>query len=99
MLTRGYVGSSSTGGGPTPSVRVWGEQPGGAIDGSNLTFVTAQKFQAGTEAVFLNGVRQRVGGSNDYTRSESVPAAGLDLVVFTLPPRNGDVILVDYDPT
>ena len=98
MLTRGYVGSTNAGSAPA-AARVWSEEPGGAIDGSNLTFVTAQKFQAGTEAVFLNGVRQRVGGSNDYTRSESVPAAGLDLVVFTLPPRNGDVILVDYDPT
>ena len=97
MLTRGYVGSTNAGSAPA-AARVWSEEPGGAINGSNVTFATAQKYQAGTEAVFLNGVRQRVGGSNDYTRSESVPAAGFDQVVFAVAPRAGDVILADYDP-
>lgn len=95
MLTRGYVGSQSAGSG-TPTVFVTGEEPIGVIDGANLVFLAAQKFTPGSEALYLNGVRQRFGGSNDYTRAESVPTAGFDQVVFTLAPRAGDVILIDY---
>jgi len=94
VLTRGYVGSQSTG--TSAGTRVFGEEPAGAINGANVVFLATQKFTPGSEALFLNGVRQRFGGSNDYTRAESVPAAGFDQVIFTLAPRAGDVVLLDY---
>lgn len=95
MLTRGYVGAQG-GSGSGSSTRVEGEEPSGAVNGANVVFLAAQKYAPGSEALFLNGVRQRFGGSNDYTRAESVPAGGFDQVIFTLAPRAGDVILIDY---
>lgn len=96
-LTRGYVGRSAGGGSGPVSASVAGEEPSGAINGANAIFLTTAKFVAGTEKLYLNGIRQRFGLANDYTRSESVPAAGFDQVVFTLAPRSGDVVLIDYD--
>ena len=95
MLTRGYVGSQGSSSGGT-ATRVEGEEPSGVINGANVTFAAAQKYVPGSEALFLNGVRQRFGASNDYTRAESVPSGGFDQVIFTLAPRGGDVILIDY---
>lgn len=71
--------------------RVYGEEPAGAIDGVNPFYTTSLAFQPASEAVYLNGVRQREGAANDYTRAPTT-------ITFTLPPRIGDVILVDYDP-
>jgi len=95
VLTRGYVGSQSVS--SSGVTRISGEEPSGVIDGANTAFLTTQIYAVGTETLYLNGVRQRFGASNDYTRAESTPSAGFDQVLFTLAPRSGDVVLIDYD--
>jgi hypothetical protein len=49
--------------------------------------------------VHVNGIRQREGGANDFTASESGGGGtGFDTITFTFTPDSGDVILVDYLP-
>lgn len=67
------------------------EVPSGAIDGVNVTFGTAMPFKPGTTRFFLNGVRQRPGGSFDYTEGP-----GAQTLTLTLAPKAGDHLLVDY---
>lgn len=50
---------------------VVGEQAGGDIDGVNVIFTTLQAYQATTIQVFLNGLKLRVGNSNDYIETGS----------------------------
>jgi hypothetical protein len=66
------------------------EVPSGVIDGMNATFSTSQVFRAGTTRLYLNGVRQRTGASFDYVES------GSSNVVFSLAPKAGDTLLIDY---
>jgi hypothetical protein len=65
------------------------EVPAGLIDGSNVTFTLSDApAVAGTEQVFLNGLLQFAGASDDYTISgdtitfNTAPDAGWKLVVF-----------------
>jgi hypothetical protein len=75
----------------TPAINdIFGEEPTGDIDGSNRVFGTAQPFLSGTLRVHLNGVRQKVGSSNDYTILSS------SSFEFTYAPRVGGNLLVDY---
>lgn len=74
--------------GPARSLEVIGEVPAGAINGINATFTTALPFRANTERLYLNGVRQK--RVDDYTVSPPTT------VVFVLPPRTNDHVLVDY---
>jgi hypothetical protein len=46
---------------------VVGETPSGVINGTNLLFTTQAPFVVETLSVFLNGIKQRIGVSNDYT--------------------------------
>lgn len=85
--------------------RVYGEDLIGLVNDVNTVFTTAQPFLPGSEAVFFNGVRQREGAANDYTRSESGGiGTGFDTITFAIPPRNrpgpkpSDVVYIDYDP-
>ena len=71
-------------------VSVANDIPSGTIDGTNATFTTSMAFMAGTARVYLNGVRQKSGAGNDYQE------VGANTLVFALPPKAGDVILVDY---
>ena len=66
-----------------------GEVPSGLVNGSNVTFTLASTPDPNSVVVYLNGMRLKVGGSNDYTLS------GLTLT-FVLAPKTGDKILVDY---
>ena len=74
--------------GPSRSTEVYGELPAGPVDGMNATFVTSVPFRAGTERLYLNGVRQM--RANDYV---VIPPVTL---TFVLPPRATDHVLVDY---
>lgn len=69
------------------------EVPSGAIDGSNTTYTLANTPTAGSEEVYLNGLLQNEGASNDYTISGAT-------ITFNDPPKgspgNPDVILVSY---
>ena len=65
------------------------EVPSGSINGSNTNFSLANTPVSGSEEVFLNGLLQNVGGSNDYTISGTT-------ISFNSAPLSGDVILVNY---
>jgi hypothetical protein len=66
------------------------ETPTGAINGVNATFTTAFSYAAGSLRVYLNGLRQRLGGGDDFTET------GASTFAFTVPPASGDTIRVDY---
>lgn len=67
------------------------ETPSGAVNGSNVTFTTANPYIGGTLQVFVNGLAQ----SNFIT--ETVPSTG----TFTLDeaPLTGDNVRVEYSFT
>lgn len=49
--------------------------------------------------IYLNGQRQVVGGTEDYTLSESGGAGtGFDTISFTYTPRSADRLIVNYLP-
>jgi hypothetical protein len=59
------VGVFSSGGGGGATVVITGETPTGAINGTNVDYVTVNAFQTGSLEVFVNGLRMRV--TADYT--------------------------------
>lgn len=65
------------------------ETPTGAVDGVNTTFTLANSAAAGSEHVFLNGILQDVGVSNDYTISGAT-------ITFNFAPASGSKIRVTY---
>jgi hypothetical protein len=65
------------------------EVPTGAVNGANADFDLAQAHIAGSESVYLNGLLQNAGGSNDYTIASST-------ITFNTAPASGDVVLVSY---
>jgi len=71
------------------------EVPTGLINGSNTTFTLSANYVAGTEQVYLNGVLQNEGSSNDYLNSDDVSVA-VNEIEFNSAPVSGDVILVTY---
>jgi hypothetical protein len=75
----------------------------GAVDGTNVTFTTPQKFlvRAGcTIAVYLNGVRLSPGVTGDYVIAESGGlSSGHDTVILAIAPRPTptlDQLVADY---
>lgn len=67
--------------------QVFNETPSGDIDGTNVTFATVSHFQAGTTAVYLNGLRQLSGA--DYEESTGA-------IAFSDAPQPGDLVTIDY---
>jgi len=67
------------------------DAPTGNYNHINKDYVLANVPVAGTEMVFLNGILQNVGGSNDYT---IVPATKTITMIDA--PKSGDLILVTY---
>jgi hypothetical protein len=67
---------------------VFGEVPGGSIDGANKNYGTLYPFSAGLLAVYLNGLRQR--HPDDYSETGS---QSFQMLAAPLP---GDSISVDY---
>lgn len=65
------------------------ETPTGTINGSNTAFTLADTPSSGSERVYLNGVLQNQGASNDYTISGNT-------ITFITAPLTGDILLVDY---
>lgn len=84
----GPVGPAGPPGYSSADTEVIGEVPSGAINGTNKNFATASNFLAGTLAVYLNGVRQKLG--LDFT-------AGINNTFqMTDAPITGDILTVDY---
>jgi len=73
----------------TPSNFVFEVTPSGTIDGSNTAFTLPDTPTAGTQRLFLNGMRLRSGAGNDYTISTNT-------ITMTTAPISGDIILCDY---
>lgn len=72
-----------------PGVRVTREIPSGTLNSTNMLFRIAFPPVTGSEEVFLNGLLQDVGSTNDYTIS-------VTNITFTTPPILGDKIRVNY---
>jgi len=93
------------GGGGGAGVRVYNEVLTGLINGVNTVFTTSADFEAGTEAVYFNGLRQHPGVGNDYIISESGGVGtGFDTITFAVAPRAragsrpDDRVTVDFTP-
>jgi hypothetical protein len=67
------------------------ETPSGSVDGANASFNLANTPVAGSLKLYKNGVRQQVGGANDYT----LATATITFVAGNIP-QTGDVLLADY---
>lgn len=78
-----YIDSSSS------VANVIRETPTGTINGTNDEFTLANTPVSGTEQVYLNGVLQDEGASDDYTISGST-------ITFSTAPETGDKLLVTY---
>lgn len=65
------------------------EAPSGSVNGTNTSFTLASTPVAGTEQVYLNGILQEPGESNDYTISGST-------ITYASAPASGDRIRVTY---
>lgn len=62
----------------------------GAIDGNNTIFTTSFDYVSGSVKLYLNGIRQRRGPSNDFIES------GPNEITMAEAPTSGDVLIVDY---
>jgi len=69
-------------------IPVVGEIPAGLINGTNLAYTTANIFQSGTLAVYVNGLRMRIGPDYTITGAQS-----FNMVSALL---TGDSLSVDY---
>jgi hypothetical protein len=76
---RGPTGPAGTG------TQVFGETPGGTKDGVNTVFTTVSAFQAGSTAIYLNGLREF-----HYTET------GASEITLEDPPHFDDTLRVDY---
>lgn len=65
------------------------ESPTGELNGINKEFIVSNIPNPNSEQVFLNGVLQNEGASNDYTLSGQT-------ITFSIPPNSDDVVLVNY---
>jgi hypothetical protein len=65
------------------------ETPSGAIDGSNTAFAVANSPISGSFMLFLNGIKQREGGANDFTRSGTS-------ITYNTAPLAGDTLEAVY---
>ena len=61
-----------------------------AIDGVNVNFITAFRFDIDSVQLYLNGMRLQPGSTQDYTTSNN------ELITLNEAPLPGDVLMVDY---
>jgi len=67
---------------------VSGETPTGAINGTNVDYITANVFQTGSLAVYVNGLRMKNGLDYTITGTKNFRIIGALLT--------GDSLIVDY---
>jgi hypothetical protein len=65
------------------------EVPSGAMDGTNVTFTLTSAPVVGTEEVYLNGIQQKAGATNDYTISAAI-------ITYITAPVATDTLQVSY---
>lgn len=68
-----------------------GEEPTGAVNGSNKKFYTASNYIPRSVQLYLNGMRLK--------RTEDFNETGVNEITFVEAPGSGDRILVDYSIT
>ena len=93
VSTTSQAWTKSTDTGVTAADHIAREVPAGAIDDLNVTFTLANTPLSGSEEVYLNGILQDEGASDDYTISGDV------ITMNDAPkgaPGNPDKILVSY---
>jgi hypothetical protein len=66
------------------------ETPSGLVNGVNAIFNSSNSFKPNSTKLYLNGVRQKLGISNDYI--EIAP----NQIQFAAAPRTGDSLILDY---
>jgi hypothetical protein len=69
---------------------IFNEVPAGLVNSANAVFTTSNDYIANSARVYLNGIRQRPGGSFDFTET------GANTITFNAAPQTGDTIIVDY---
>lgn len=72
---------------------IYEEVPSGSVNGVNQTFTVSRTPVAGSDEVFLNGVRQYRGNLGAGTESYTISGA---IVTHNLPPQVGDRLTVAY---
>ena len=82
---KGDKGDPGEGGGSTV---ISNEIPVGTIDGINNVFTTSEDFEAGSTAVYTNGLRETL--MLHYTESD------VNEITMDEPPQVGDIITLDY---
>jgi hypothetical protein len=67
------------------------EVPSGTVNGVNVTFTIANTPVAGSVEIYVNGIKQKQGASDDFTNTTTT-------ITFTAGaiPQTGDVLLVNY---
>ena len=83
----GFVPTSGQTSGVVSAERIYGEEPVGAINGVNATYLLASGFLPGSVAVFYNGLR---------ISNREFAAAAPRTIVLDFAPLAGDVLIVDY---
>lgn len=71
-------------------LRKYRQPVSGVVDGTNKAFTISEATIAGSEEVYVNGLMQNVGETNDYTISGST-------ITFNTAPAVNGIILVSYD--
>ena len=72
------------------SNRVYGENLSTQLNGSNLVLTVSQSYQAGSIALFYNGLRQ---SSNEFNETSSTT-----ITLTISAPANGESVIIDYNP-
>lgn len=90
VITFGASASGGGGGGGDLSLSdfVTGETPSGTVNGINVTFTTAFT-PAGNFHLWVDGLLQKEGGGNDFTRSGPT-------ITFVIAPDTGSIITSSY---
>lgn len=66
------------------------ETMGGIVNGTNVTFTTSANYIPGSLTIYLNGLKQRAGLSNDYIEVDD------QTIQMNYAPLPGDVVVADY---
>jgi hypothetical protein len=95
VATDTLVFAKFAGAGATPPTHVYNDCPA-TTNGSPTVTLSNTNITAGTARVYLNGVRQQIGGSNDYTINE---VTGVITFNFNMKnnPGQQDIVCTDYD--
>lgn len=73
------------------------EEPNGDRDGTNQVYTTSHAFVPQALQFYVNGLRQRLGDTNDFTIFESQGVgSGYDSLHIVWAPLESDQLVVDY---